>query len=58
MEDKLYKILEPINILDEVAENLKDQFFEGLDFHQLNTLVKNKKEVIEYIRQLRVASEK
>jgi hypothetical protein len=48
----------PKNVLDEVAEQLKEEFLEGLDFHQLNTLVKSKKEVIEYIRQLKVASEK
>ena len=47
-----------LNVLDEVAEQLKDEFFEGLDFHQLNRLVKNKKQVLEYLEQLVVASQK
>jgi len=46
----------PLSVLDEVAEQLKDEFFEGLDFHQLNRLVKNKKQVLEYLEQLTVAS--
>jgi hypothetical protein len=45
-------------VLDEIAQQLKDEFFEGLDFHQLNRLVKNKKQVLEYLEQLSVASQK
>jgi len=48
----------PLSVLDEVAQQLKDEFFEGLDFHQLNRLVKNKKQVLEYLEQLVVASHK
>jgi len=47
-----------LNVLDEVAEQLKDEFFDGLDFHQLHRLVKNKKQVLQYLEQLTVASDK
>jgi hypothetical protein len=46
------------SVLDEVAQQLKEEFLEGLDFHQLNRLVKNKKQVLEYLEQLTVASQK
>lgn len=40
------------NVLDEVAEQLKDEFFEGLDFHQLNRLVRNKDKIVELLTVL------
>ena len=48
----------PLSVLDEVAQQLKDEFFEGLDFHQLKRLAKNKKQVLQYLEQLVVASQK
>jgi hypothetical protein len=41
-----------LNVLDEVAEQLKDEFFEGLDFHQLNRLVRNKDKIVELLTVL------
>lgn len=40
------------NVLDQVAEELKDEFFEGLDFHQLNRLVRNKDKIVELLTVL------
>lgn len=40
------------NVLDQVAEQLKDEFFEGLDFHQLNSLVRNKDKIVELLTVL------
>jgi hypothetical protein len=40
------------NVLDEVAEQLKDEFFDGLDFHQLHRLVRNKDKIVELLTVL------
>lgn len=42
----------PLSVLDEVAEQLKDEFLEGLDFHQLNSLVRNKDKIVELLTVL------
>jgi len=41
-----------LNVLDEVAEQLKDEFFDGLDFHQLHRLVRNKNKIVELLAVL------
>jgi hypothetical protein len=42
----------PLSVLDEVTEQLKDEFFEGLDFHQLNRLIRNKNIIVELLAVL------
>jgi hypothetical protein len=42
----------PLSVLDEVAEQLKDEFFDGLDFHQLHRLVRNKDKIVELLTVL------
>lgn len=42
----------PTSVLDKAVEQMKDEFCEGLDFHQLHKLVKNKDKVVELLTVL------
>jgi hypothetical protein len=55
MRKNQYEVIDNMPIttaLDEVAEQLKDEFFEGLDFHQLMKLVRNKDKIVELLTVL------